>query len=51
MAAEAAAFLARTRSGPSRIGDVYGGTFELLGDNLPQVVVTTAFLPATASSR
>ncbi|MFG2386047.1 PLP-dependent transferase [Streptomyces avermitilis] len=43
MAAEAATFLARTRTGEHIvcIGDVYGGTFELLGDNLPQVGITT----------
>jgi hypothetical protein len=37
MAAEAATFLAHCRSGDQIIciGDVYGGTFELLGSNLP----------------
>ncbi|GAB2792607.1 trans-sulfuration enzyme family protein [Amycolatopsis magusensis] len=46
MAAEAATFLAHTRTGEHIvcIGDVYGGTFELLGDNLPQVGITTTFL-------
>ncbi|MET9683352.1 trans-sulfuration enzyme family protein [Streptomyces coeruleorubidus] len=48
MAAEAATFLAHTRTGEHIvcIGDVYGGTFELLGDNLPQVGITTTFLRA-----
>lgn len=48
MAAEAATFLAHTRCGEHIvcIGDVYGGTFELLGDNLPQVGITTTFLRA-----
>ena len=48
MAAEAATFLAHTRCGERIvcIGDVYGGTFELLGDNLPQVGITTTFLRA-----
>ncbi|WP_211265810.1 trans-sulfuration enzyme family protein [Actinacidiphila oryziradicis] len=46
MAAEAATFLAHTRAGEHIvcIGDVYGGTFELLGDNLPQIGITTTFL-------
>lgn len=53
MAAEAATFLAHTRSGEQIvcIGDVYGGTFELLGDNLPQVGITTAFLRADEIDR
>jgi cystathionine gamma-synthase/methionine-gamma-lyase len=48
MAAEAATFLAHCRTGDHIvcIGDVYGGTFELLGDNLPQVGITTTFLRA-----
>ena len=48
MAAESATFLAYTRAGEQIvcIGDVYGGTFELLGDNLPQVGITTTFLRA-----
>jgi cystathionine gamma-synthase/methionine-gamma-lyase len=46
MAAESATFLAHARCGEHIvcIGDVYGGTFELLGDNLPQVGITTTFL-------
>lgn len=48
MAAEAATFLAHARCGEHIvcIGDVYGGRFELLGDNLPQVGITTTFLRA-----
>ncbi len=46
MAAEAATFLAHARSGDYIvcIGDVYGGTFELLSDNLPRLGITTTFL-------
>ncbi|MDN3028603.1 PLP-dependent aspartate aminotransferase family protein [Streptomyces sp. S.PB5] len=46
MAAEAATFLAHTRTGEHIVclGDVYGGTFELLGANLPQLGITTTFL-------
>jgi cystathionine gamma-synthase/methionine-gamma-lyase len=33
------------------IGEVYGGTFELLGDNLPQVGITTTFLRADELGR
>jgi cystathionine gamma-synthase len=53
MAAEAATFLAHTRSGEQIIciGDVYGGTFELLGDNLPQIGITTTFLRADEIDR
>jgi cystathionine beta-lyase/cystathionine gamma-synthase len=53
MAAEAATFLAHTRSGEQIvcIGDVYGGTFELLGDNLPQVGIRTTFLRADEIDR
>ncbi|MFJ3307631.1 trans-sulfuration enzyme family protein [Streptomyces sp. NPDC086549] len=45
MAAEAATFLAHCRTGDHIvcIGEVYGGTFELLGANLPQVGITTTF--------
>ncbi|MHA7652924.1 trans-sulfuration enzyme family protein [Mycobacterium sp. ML4] len=48
MAAEAATFLGHARCGEHIvcIGDVYGGTFELLGDNLPQLGITTTFLRA-----
>ncbi|GAA3152959.1 cystathionine gamma-synthase/methionine-gamma-lyase [Kribbella aluminosa] len=53
MAAEAATFLAHTRTGEHIvcIGDVYGGTFELLGDNLPQLGITTTFLRADEVDR
>jgi cystathionine gamma-synthase/methionine-gamma-lyase len=53
MAAEAAAFLAHCRTGDHIvcIGEVYGGTFELLGDNLPQVGITTTFLRADEVDR
>jgi cystathionine gamma-synthase len=53
MAAEAATFLAHTRTGEHIvcIGDVYGGTFELLGDNLPQLGITTTFLRADEVGR
>src|SRR5258708_21312649 len=53
MAAEAATFLAHTRSGEQIIciGDVYGGTFELLTDNLPQIGITTTFLRADEIDR
>jgi cystathionine gamma-synthase/methionine-gamma-lyase len=53
MAAEAAMFLAHCRAGDHIIciGDVYGGTFELLGDNLPQLGITTTFLRADQVDR
>ncbi|GLW96599.1 PLP-dependent aspartate aminotransferase family protein [Microtetraspora sp. NBRC 16547] len=53
MAAEAATFLAHTRTGEHIVclGDVYGGTFELLGANLPQVGITTTFLRADEAAR
>lgn len=46
MAAEAATFMAHTRTGERIVcvGDVYGGTFELLSDNLPQLGIETTFL-------
>jgi cystathionine gamma-synthase len=46
MAAEAATFLAHTRSGQQIVcvGDIYGGSFELLSGNLPQVGITAVFL-------
>jgi len=48
MAAEAATFLAHAQGGDHLIcvGDVYGGTFELLGENLPQLGISTTFLRA-----
>ncbi|HEY4051528.1 MAG TPA: PLP-dependent transferase [Acidobacteriaceae bacterium] len=46
MAAEAATFLGHCKSGDHIIciGDVYGGTFELLESNLPNVGIKTTFL-------
>ncbi|WP_086667100.1 trans-sulfuration enzyme family protein [Lentzea kentuckyensis] len=48
MAAEAATFLSHTKTGEHIVclGDVYGGTFELLGENLPQLGIDTTFLTA-----
>jgi cystathionine gamma-synthase len=53
MAAEAATFLAHTGSGAHIvcIGDVYGGTYELLSDNLPQLGITTTFVRADEIDR
>ncbi|MFC5833591.1 trans-sulfuration enzyme family protein [Nonomuraea insulae] len=53
MAAEAAIFLACARTGEHIVclGDVCGGTFELLGVNLPQLGITTTFLRADEVSR
>ena len=53
MAAEAAMFLAHTRSSGqiACIGDIYGGTFELLSDSLPQLGITTTFLRADEIDR
>jgi len=46
MAAESATFLGYCKAGDHIvcIGDVYGGTFELLGTNLPGLGITTTFL-------
>ena len=46
MAAEAATFLAHCNAGDHIlcIGDVYGGTFELLKDNLPTLGIETTFM-------
>jgi cystathionine gamma-synthase/methionine-gamma-lyase len=46
MAAEAATFLAHCKTSDHIvcIGDVYGGTFELLGKNLPALGIETTFL-------
>jgi cystathionine gamma-synthase/methionine-gamma-lyase len=48
MAAEAATFLAYLRTGDHIvcIGDVYGGTYDLLGTNLPGLGIETTFLLA-----
>ncbi len=46
MAAESATFLSYCKAGDHIvcIGDVYGGTFELLGQNLPAIGISTTFL-------
>ena len=44
MAAEAALFLAHGREGIVCIGDAYGGTLELIGQQLPQLGIPTHFL-------
>jgi cystathionine gamma-synthase len=48
MAAEAATFFAHAKAGDhiACIGDVYGGTYELLSANLPEVGIETTFLLA-----
>ena len=48
MAAEAATFFAQAKAGDHIvcIGDVYGGTYELLSANLPEVGIETTFLLA-----
>jgi len=53
IAAEAAAFLALCRSGDHIvcIGDVYGGTYELLEHNLPNLGIKTTFLPSEEIER
>lgn len=53
MAAEAATFLSHIRTGDQIVclGDVYGGTFELLGENLPRLGIDTAFLTASEVER
>jgi cystathionine gamma-synthase len=53
MAAEAACFLAHARTGDHLvcIGDVYGGTFELLRENLAGLGITTTFLLADEAER
>jgi len=44
MAAEAAAFMAHGRGGVVCIGDAYGGTLELIGNQLPQLGISTHLL-------
>lgn len=46
MAAESAAFLSHCKSGDHMIciGDVYGGTYEFMKDNLPNLGIETTFL-------
>lgn len=52
MAAEAATFLAHAQSGDHIvcIGDVYGGTYELLGANLPGLGIETTFMLANEAA-
>jgi cystathionine gamma-synthase len=52
MAAEAATFLAYLQTGDHVvcIGDVYGGTFDLLGTNLPGLGIQTTFLLANEAA-
>jgi cystathionine gamma-synthase/methionine-gamma-lyase len=52
MAAEAATFLAHAQSGDHIvcIGDVYGGTYDLLGANLPGLGIETTFLLANEAA-
>lgn len=53
MAAEAATFLAHAQAGDHLvcIGDVYGGTYELLAENLPRLGIQTTFLLAPEADR
>lgn len=53
IAAEAAVFLALCRSGDHIvcIGDIYGGTYELLEHNLPNLGIKTTFLPGGETGR
>ncbi len=44
MAAEAALLLAHGRAGVVCIGDAYGGTMELIGDQLPQLGIPTSLI-------
>ena len=44
MAAESAVFLAHGRKGVLCLGDVYGGTQELIGQQLPLLAIKTSFL-------
>ena len=44
MAAESAVFLAHGRKGTVCLGDVYGGTQELIGQQLPLLGIKTSFL-------
>ncbi len=46
MAAEAATFMTQCRAGDHMIciGDVYGGTYELMSENLPSLGIETTFL-------
>lgn len=51
MGAEAALFLAHGRKGVICIGDAYGGTLELLADQLPQLGIRTALLIGNEQDR
>ena len=53
MAAEAATFCAHASAGDRIVcvGDVYGGTYELLSDNLPTLGIDTTFLLASEADR
>jgi cystathionine beta-lyase/cystathionine gamma-synthase len=51
MAAEAAVFLAHGRAGIVCIGDAYGGTLELLGEQLPTLGIPTHLLLGTELER
>jgi cystathionine gamma-synthase/methionine-gamma-lyase len=53
MAAEAATFLSHIKTGEHIVclGDVYGGTFELLGENLPRLGIDTTFLTANEADQ
>lgn len=51
MAAESALFMAHGQRGILCIGDAYGGTLELLGDQLPQLGIKTHFILGHELSR
>lgn len=51
MAAETALFASYGRTGVVCIGDAYGGTLELLADQLPRLGITTTFLLGTELER
>ncbi|WP_327352771.1 trans-sulfuration enzyme family protein [Streptomyces sp. NBC_01304] len=53
MAAEAATFLSHCKAGDHIVclGDVYGGTFELLGENLPRLGIHTTFVRGADGER
>lgn len=51
MAAEAATFLALGRKGVLCLGDVYGGTQELIGKQLPELGIKSGFLLKNELSR
>jgi cystathionine gamma-synthase/methionine-gamma-lyase len=53
MAAEAATFLSHIRTDDQIVclGDVYGGTFELLGENLPRLGIDTTWFGGSCGAR